>query len=131
VTKIPTLFHGIRDYTVGGGLLAMPQIFRFGKKRGLPARLPQAIGAGIIGMSLLTRYECGAKKWIPMKRHLGIHFGAGALMTAAPWLFRLTRRPKRYWVPLMVTGIAEMVNVVLTETKQRKKPMRWLRNIAA
>jgi hypothetical protein len=46
-----------------------------------------ALGVGTIAYSLLTDYELGLIKVIPMPVHLALDAANGALLSASPWLF--------------------------------------------
>ena len=83
---IPTRVHGVLDYLTAGVLIAAPALLGF-RKHGMQSWLPMALGVGTIGYSLLTDYELGLFKIIPMPVHLALDAANGALLAASPWLF--------------------------------------------
>ena len=83
---IPTRVHGVLDYVTAGVLIAAPSMLGF-RKNGMQTWLPIALGVGTIGYSLLTDYELGLFKIIPMPMHLVLDAANGALLAASPWLF--------------------------------------------
>jgi hypothetical protein len=83
---IPTRVHGVLDYVTAGVLIAAPSLLRF-RKNGMQTWLPIALGVGTIGYGLLTDYELGLFKVIPMPMHLALDAANGALLAASPWLF--------------------------------------------
>ena len=83
---IPTRVHGLLDYLTAGVLIAAPLILGL-RKNGTQTWLPVALGVGTIGYSLLTDYELGLFKVIPMPAHLALDAANGALLAASPWLF--------------------------------------------
>ena len=83
---IPTRVHGVLDYLTAGVLIAAPSLLGF-RKNGIQTWLPVALGVGTIGYSLLTDYELGLLKVIPMPAHLALDAANGALLAASPWLF--------------------------------------------
>jgi len=83
---IPTRVHGVLDYLTAGVLIAAPSMLGF-RKHGMQTWLPLALGVGTIGYSLLTDYELGLFKIIPMPMHLALDAANGALLAASPWLF--------------------------------------------
>src|SRR5215211_3573113 len=83
---IPTRVHGVLDYLTAGVLIAAPSMLGF-RKHGMQTWLPVALGVGTIGYSLLTDYELGLFKIIPMPMHLVLDAANGALLAASPWLF--------------------------------------------
>jgi hypothetical protein len=83
---IPTRVHGVLDYVTAGVLIAAPSMLGF-RKNGAQTWLPMALGVGTIGYSLLTDYELGLFKIIPMPMHLALDAANGALLAASPWLF--------------------------------------------
>src|SRR5215217_4749687 len=83
---IPTRVHGVLDYLTAGVLIAAPSLLRV-RQNGMQRWLPVALGVGTIGYSLITDYELGLFKDIPMPVHLAIDAANGALLAASPWLF--------------------------------------------
>ena len=83
---IPTRVHGVLDYVTAGVLIAAPSMLGF-RKNSMQTWLPIALGVGTIGYSLLTDYELGLFKIIPMPMHLALDAANGALLAASPWLF--------------------------------------------
>jgi hypothetical protein len=86
VRFIPTRVHGVLDYLTAGMLIAAPALLGL-RKGGAQTWLPVALGAGTIAYSLLTDYELGLVKVIPMPVHLALDAANGALLSASPWLF--------------------------------------------
>ena len=83
---IPTRVHGVLDYLTAGVLIAAPSLLSV-RQNGMQRWLPIALGVGTIGYSLLTDYELGLFKVIPMPVHLALDAANGALLAASPWLF--------------------------------------------
>ena len=112
---IPTRVHGIIDYIVGVLLILVPFILGFAD--GTAAQwVPIILGLGALFYSLLTRYELGVAKVIPMPVHLGLDIASGLLLAASPWLFGFA---DRVWLPHLVVGIAEIVIAALTQRHPR------------
>ena len=74
--------------------------------------IPYAIGVGSTIQSLLTRYELGAIKKIPMKFHLAADAFCGAFMAASPWIFGFH---KRTWIPFVAAGVMELGAALFTK----------------
>ena len=116
---LPTRVHGVLDYAVGGLLAASPWLLGFDKKGG-PARwLPVSLGVGALAYSLLTDYEHGVTKSIPMETHLKLDKASGVLLAASPWLFGFARR---VWAPHLVFGLFEVAAAMLTEPRPEGSP---------
>lgn len=98
---ITTRTHGILDYIIGVALIAAPWLFRFADD-GPATWVPVVLGAGVILMSLLTRYELGVVGMIPMKTHLWVDMIAGVFLAASPWIFGFAGF---VWVPHVVVGL--------------------------
>jgi hypothetical protein len=109
---IPTRVHGMLDYASGLLLIVAPYLFGFAD--GTAAQyVPQAIGAGILLMSLVTDYELSLAKLVPMPVHLGVDVAGGLLLAASPWLFGFADRV--YW-PHLILGLAEIGAGLMTRT---------------
>lgn len=115
---ISTRTHGVIDYVVGILLIAAPYVLGF--DNGGPAhRVPMVLGASAILYSLLTRYELGLVKFIPMPVHLGLDAFSGILLLVSPWLLRFA---DLIWWPHVVVGIAEILVVLMTKRVPRRSP---------
>jgi hypothetical protein len=108
---IPTRTHGILDYLLGAILIVAPWLLGFAD--GGPEQwVPVILGAGVILYSLLTRYELGVARVIPMATHLGLDIVGGALLAASPWLFGFA---DDVWVPHLVLGLIEIGTALMTQ----------------
>ena len=109
---ISTRLHAIIDYASGVLFIAAPYLFGFAD--GTAAQyVPQALGAGILLMSLITDYELSFARLIPVPVHLMVDVGGGLLLAASPWLFGFADRV--YW-PHLIFGLAEMGAGLMTRT---------------
>ena len=71
---IPTRIHGYLDYLVGLVLIASPWLFGFAD--GGPEQwIPIILGVAALTYSLMTNYELGAVRVIPMPVHLMLDAG--------------------------------------------------------
>jgi hypothetical protein len=109
---IPTRVHGVLDYVTAGVLIATPSMLGF-RKNGLQTWLPIALGLGTIGYSLLTDYELGLFKVIPMPMHLALDAANGALLAASPWLFGFAEEIS---APHLGLGLFEIVVTASSQT---------------
>lgn len=109
---IPTRIHGMLDYLVGIVLILAPFILDFAD--GGPEQwVPIIIGAGAILYSLLTNYELGVMKAIPMSTHLMLDIVSGIILAASPWLFGFA---DEIWWPHVVFGLLEIGAGLMTQT---------------
>jgi hypothetical protein len=123
---IPTKVHGIIDYLSGLALLAAPNIFGFDQVGGPAVWVPRILGVAILLMALLTRYELGVVKLIPMPLHLMIDVVASIFLAASPFIFRFADNPQNVWVPHVAVGIVYLIITVLTQTEPHidREPLR-------
>ena len=115
---IDTRTHGIIDYVTGALLIIAPYLFGFATG-GIEQWLPQVLGAMIIVMSLLTRYELSAAKVIPLNVHLGVDVVGGILLAVSPWLFGFA---DLIWWPHLLVGLMEIVVPLITKRDSRTAP---------
>ena len=109
---ISTRTHGVLDYVVGALLIVVPYILGFAD--GTAAQwVPQVLGLVAIGGALLTDYELGVMRVIPMPVHLMIDVASGALLALSPWLFGFSDRV--LW-PHLIVGILEIGAGLMTRT---------------
>lgn len=114
---IPTRVHGMVDYVVGILLIAAPWLFDF-SDGGAKMWIPIILGAGAILYSLMTDYELGAVRVIPMPVHLMLDIGSGVLLAASPWLFGFA---DQVWIPHLAVGLFEIVAGLTTQTAPERK----------
>lgn len=79
-----TKTHGVLDYLTVGQLLTLPRMLGWSQP---VTRLLDTMALTTLGYSLVTRYELGPIKLLPMKGHLALDAMSGALFCAAPLLF--------------------------------------------
>ncbi len=79
-----TRTHGVLDYLTVGQLFTLPRMFQWsdGAKQWMTV-----MALGTLANSLVTRYEYGPLKLLPMQGHLTIDFLQGLLFCAFPLLF--------------------------------------------
>jgi hypothetical protein len=117
---LSTYIHGMLDYVVGVALIMAPNIFGFSELGGPAVLLPRVLGTAAILVSLLTNYEWGVFRVIPMRVHLVVDFLSGALLAASPWLFGFSHEPSNAWAPHVVVGLMEILVVVMSQTEPRR-----------
>lgn len=112
---IPTRVHGVIDYLSGIVLIIAPWLLDFDD--GAQAWVPMIIGASVIAYSILTDYELGIIRAIPMQAHLTLDVLGGLVLAASPWLFGFA---DDVWAPHVILGIAEIGVVAMTERTARR-----------
>lgn len=80
---VSTKIHGVLDYAAVPALLALPRLLGWSPRL---TRLLTGSAVGLLGYSLLTRYELGVKRILPMPAHLALDAASGGLLCAAPLL---------------------------------------------
>jgi len=113
---ISTKTHGAIDYLTGAGLLAAPALLGISDVPAA-ARVLRAAGLAATAYSLLTEYEFGLVRVIPMPAHLAMDAASGALMAASPWLFGFAGRGARYRWPHVVMGLSEVLAALTSKTR--------------
>jgi hypothetical protein len=83
---MPTQIHEVLDYLTGSALLAAPGLLGI-KDEPRAALTLLLAGAGATAYSLLTDYELGLVRLLPMPAHLVLDAMGGALLASSPWLF--------------------------------------------
>ena len=107
---IPTRIHGALDYLIGVVLILVPYVLGFS---GPLAWLPILLGAGLIAYSLLTDYELGIFRYIPMPVHLLLDVLGGVASIILGFAFGASTRE---WVTMLVIGVIEIGSGLMTQT---------------
>jgi hypothetical protein len=81
---ISTRVHGILDYLSVAALIAAPHYFEIGER---VTPLLFFLAAATLAYSLLTRYQWGAFRVIPMPCHLALDISAGIFLVLLGLLF--------------------------------------------
>ncbi len=113
---IPTRVHGVLDYVNGAALLAAPELLQTKDER-RAALVSRLAGGGATVTTLMTDFELGAVKAIPVPVHLMLDAASGALLTSAPWLLGYAKGGARYWLPHAFLGTTEVLAAAATKTK--------------
>lgn len=110
--KISTRAHGIMDYISGLIVIASPWLFNFADGT-IAQWLPVVLGIILLLSSMMTNYETGVMRIIPMPIHLGLDVFAGILLIASPWLFGFA---DRVYLPHVIFGLFEVLAGLMTQT---------------
>ncbi len=109
--KMPTHIHGVVDYVVGATLTILPRALGW---RGAPARLLEGAGAGAIAYSMMTNYELGLVKALPMKAHLALDALSGGMLIGAAAM--LDDEDDDVRATLIGIGLFEIAAALTTQT---------------
>lgn len=112
---IPTSVHGVLDYLASGINLAFPWLLDL-RDAPLAALVPRIDGVAGACYSLITDYEVGAFKVLPVPAHLAFDAAKGAFLVSSPWLFGFARGGTRYWLPHVMMGTADIMAAITTRT---------------
>jgi len=105
-----TRTHGILDYIVGAILAVSPWVFGFAEG-GVETWLPVSLGILAVAYSLVTNYELGLIRIVPMSMHLVLDFLSGVLLAASPWVFGFA---DRVFAPHLSFGVMEISAALMT-----------------
>ncbi|MBF8963115.1 SPW repeat protein [Pontibacter sp. FD36] len=120
---IPTRFHGILDYVYGILLIASPWLFNFAAG-GAETWVPVVIGAIVLLQTILTDFEMGLVKKIPMQTHLMLDFGIGVILALSPWLFGFA---DYVYAPHLIFGV---FSILASLTTHRTPSRAYKTNVA-
>ena len=112
---IPTQVHAVLDYLTGGTLVAAPRLL--GLTGTTAGKVLDLAGGIATAQSLLTNYELGLVKVVPMRTHLALDAASGAAVAASPWLFGFANNGTRYWLPHVLVGVTEILAAATTKTQ--------------
>jgi hypothetical protein len=110
--RISTKTHGLIDYAWAAVVPALPRLLQTG-----PTTTPLLVvaGLGALAYSLLTQYELGALKVLPMTSHLTLDVLSGVALVAAS--FALTQTTAKERTLLLGLGSFALTVALNTETR--------------
>jgi hypothetical protein len=117
---IPRFYHGVLDYLSGLLLLAAPNLFGFAEIGGATVWIPRIVGLMILLQALMTDYELGAMKIIPMSIHLMADYVIGGVLLLAPFLFGISSRSTT--ATLLLVMMAAIAFAAASMTQPRGRP---------
>jgi hypothetical protein len=110
---IPTKIHGVLDYMTAAFLHTLPRVT--GWSRPVTALL-DAAGASATAYSLVTDYELGALKALPMKAHLTLDALSGGTLIGAAMI--MDDEDPEVRATLAAIGAWEITAALLTRTRR-------------
>ena len=113
---IPTGLHGTLDYAASAFNLLAPSLLDL-KDSPAASRIPRLNGAAGVTSDLLTDYELGLVRAIPMPLHLALDAAKGVLLASSPWLFGFADKGTRYWLPHVAVGTIDVLGALITRKK--------------
>ena len=109
---IPTKVHAVLDYLTAITLLALPRLLNWDRDT---TTFLTILAIATIIYSLLTRYEGGLMRVLPVKIHLLIDFLSGVGLASSPfWLFPNVENQTR--LILMGLGVFEILASLLSKS---------------
>jgi hypothetical protein len=105
--------HAVIDYAWAGTMMAAPWLFGFSRNRKATTNAVVS-GAGILALSLMTRYPLGAVKLVSFPTHGVIEAVAGVATAAAPWLMGFSRNRSAKLTHLL-SGLGTLMVVAMTD----------------
>ena len=95
---VPTKAHAAVDMATGPALIAAPTLLRMNGNTGATIP-PRVVGSLATAYSLLTDYELGLKRVVPMRAHLALDALGGVALAATPFLTGASKKGYRHWLP--------------------------------
>lgn len=111
---LPSSVHGVIDYAMGLVLLLAPTIFGFEELGGPAVWVPRILGILVLGESIMTDYELGLVKMIPLRFHLWMDAAVGLVLVISPWAFGFADQGSNVWMPHVIAGVAELMVVAIS-----------------
>lgn len=109
---IPTKVHGVLDYL--GALLLIAFPFLLGFDSAAARWIMIILGVGVLLYTILTDFELGLIRKIPVAGHLLMDGLGGVLLLVAPWLFGFADVDP--WWPFVLMGLVELGAAMFTHT---------------
>lgn len=110
VRILSTRIHGVIDYVAAITLILLPWVMPWSFA---VATLLSIVGASVLVYSLLTRYELGLMKVLPMKAHLALDALGGVVLLIAAFILPVTGNGEQ--VALIIFGLFEIGAALITD----------------
>lgn len=107
--------HACIDYSVGIILIAAAYLLNFQAEK-LPNTVLYAVGIGSLLYSVLTNYELGLLKIIPINIHFMLDTISGMFLATSPWLLGFS---ELVFLPHLLLGIITIGAAIITSTKPK------------
>lgn len=107
---IPTRFHGILDYIVGVFMITAPWVLDFSDNDAATWTIVIA-GVLVLLQTIMTDFEVGLIRRIPMKSHLTMDFILGLALAVSPWVLNFD---ERVYMPHLIIGVFSMLASLTT-----------------
>jgi hypothetical protein len=120
---IPKFYHGVLDYLSAALLLAAPNLLGFAEIGGATAWVPRIAGVMILLQALMTDYELGVMKVIPISMHLMVDYVLGALLLLAPSILNISGRSATATVLLVIMAALALGAAAMTEPRGRPREL--------
>jgi hypothetical protein len=118
---IPRFFHGVLDYLVGLFLILAPNLLGFADAGGAAVWVPRIIGLMVLLQALMTDYELGLMKVIPIRLHLMTDYAVGAVLIASPWLFGFSDSARAAMLAAVIAGMLVLGSTAMTQPRGRPR----------
>jgi uncharacterized membrane protein YtjA (UPF0391 family) len=117
---IPRFYHAVLDYVTGLLLLLAPNLLGFAHIGGTAAWVPRIVGLMVLGQAMMTDYELGLFKALPISMHLMADYVVGLFLIGAPWFFGFSelRVPT---ITHVVVGILVLGSTAMTQPAGRPR----------
>ena len=120
---ITTQTHGFIDYAAGILFIALPWMLH------INCAEPEGLVLIVLGFltliySVLTNYELGVLRILPMPLHLALDMISGLLLTFSPWILGFS---EKIYLPHLILGLFEILIAILTKPETGYKT-RWFDN---
>jgi uncharacterized membrane protein YtjA (UPF0391 family) len=119
---IPRFYHAVLDYVVGLILLLSPNLLGFSDVGGATAWVPRILGLIILLQAMMTDYELGVIKAVPIRVHLMTDYFVGLFVIGAPWFFGFSKLR----VPMMthlIVGLLVLASTAMTQPVGRPRKL--------
>jgi hypothetical protein len=121
--------HAVIDYVWAAKMIAAPWLLGFSRNKRATAHAVAA-GAGVIGLSLMTRYPLGAAKFISFPVHGVIETAAAVNTMLAPWTLGFADDERAKWLHVLA-GAGTLAVVALTDYRAAEAEERRRRMVEA